>query len=31
MDVMRKIQKEEIAPEPKAAATGTELESDVND
>ena len=31
MDVMRKIQKEEIAPETKAAATGTELESDVND
>jgi chorismate mutase len=31
MDVMRKIQKEEIAPQPKAAATGTELESDVND
>jgi chorismate mutase len=31
MDVMRKIQKEEIAPEPKTAITDTELESDVND
>jgi hypothetical protein len=32
MDVMRKIQKEEIAPEAKAAgAPGTELDSDVND
>ena len=31
MDVMRKIQKEEIAPEPKAMVTNTELDSDVND
>ena len=32
MDVMRKIQKEEIAPEAKAAgARGAELDSDVND
>jgi chorismate mutase len=31
MDVMRKIQKEEIAPEAKAAVTDTELESDVHD
>src|ERR1700756_1297920 len=31
MDVMRNIQKEEIAPEPKTAISDTELESDVND
>lgn len=31
IDVMRKIQKEEIVPERKAAAGDTELESEVND
>ena len=31
MDVMRKIQKEEIAPQTQVAATDTELESDVHD
>jgi len=31
MDVMRKIQKEEIAPQVKSAAADTELDSEVND
>jgi chorismate mutase len=31
MDVMRNVQKEEIVPEAKASAAGTELDSDVND
>jgi chorismate mutase-like protein len=31
MDIMRQIQREEIAPEPAAGAGDTELDSDVND
>jgi|SRR5438552_458860 len=31
MDIMRKIQKEEIAPQVKPAAADTELDSEVND
>jgi len=31
MDVMRKIQKEEMAPDTKVEAGGTELDSEVND
>ncbi|HET7185642.1 MAG TPA: chorismate mutase [Terriglobales bacterium] len=31
IDVMRKIQKEEFVPKPKAGASDTELEAEVND
>jgi chorismate mutase len=31
MDIMRQIQREEIAPESTTAASGTELDSEVND